>query len=256
LIVPETTVSVESPHGVLLRVPPRFEFQRDSFAFANELIWAYHFDPVTGKTTVSRRAPEPTYAHRCFVLSRAARQFLYHSRFDAGQQIADDKAYRRLIRRVLARNPRALCEPGQTIVIPGFDSLRRFSQARETLLKAECGGAWRSYCLRSHWRMVFPVSRQHQVRTAGQLLEAIRHNRSPIVHLVRFPALSINHGMLLFAAEETDDRVRFHAYDPNDPNKPVLVSFDRSARTFALSANAYWAGGHVDIIEIYRTWLL
>ena len=37
------------------------------------------------------REPKPDYAHRCFVLARAARQFLYHARFDAEHESASDE---------------------------------------------------------------------------------------------------------------------------------------------------------------------
>ena len=139
---------------------------------------------------------------------------------------ADDGIYRRLIREVVSRNPRMPCSGGrqtaafqkiglagflpkaatEPIVIPGYANLREFSTAREPLLKAECGGAWHSYVLRSHWRMIFPISRAHQERTAARLLPALRRNFSPIIHLVRFPSLTINHGMILFDAAETAHR--------------------------------------------------
>jgi hypothetical protein len=234
----------------------RFDFARDSFAFENETYWEYHFDKAGGKTTFSRREPRPDYAHRCFVLTRAARQFLYHGRFDAGQNAPEDPACRSLIRQVVARNPRRPCPPEKRIIIPGYANLREFSAARAPLLKAECGGAWRSYVLRSHWRMVFPISRAHQARTASSLQDALRKNIPPIIHLVKFPSLVINHSMLLFAVAEIASGFEFQAYDPNNPQQPVTISFDRKISTFSLPPNRYWAGGALDIIEIYRTWLM
>lgn len=234
----------------------RFEFPRDTFAFANELHWEYHFDAAAGKTTFSKRNPKPTYAHRCFVLTRAARQFFYHARFDADQKLASDEIYRQLIREVISRSPRTPCEPEKQIVIPGFANLREFSQAHEKLLKAGCGGAWRSYFLRSHWRMIFPIARAHQTRTAENLAVAFRQNFSPIIHLVKFPALTINHGMILFGVTETEGGCEFQAYDPNNPKAPVTLRFDRRAQTFFLPANTYWAGGDLNVIEIYRNWFL
>jgi len=239
-----------------LPTPRRFEFERDSFAFANELHWEYRFDAVTGRMTFRKREPKPDYAHRCFVLTRAARQFLYHARFDPARPDADDTTCRRLIREVMSRNPRTPCAHGKEVVIPGYASLRQFSRSREALLKSECGGAWQSYVLRSHWRMLFPITRAHQARTANGLLTEILRGGSPIVHLVRFPKLTINHGMVLFGADETQGGVRFQAYDPNDPEKPTQLSFDRATRIFLLPANRYWAGGRLDVIEIYRGWLM
>jgi hypothetical protein len=234
--------------------PRRFDFARDTFAFENQTFWEYHFEAASGKTSFTRREPKPDYGHRCFVLTRAARQFLFHARFDETQKAGDDQACRRLIRAVMARNVRERIEPGKQIVIPGSADLRQFSQAREPLLKAECGGAWRSYVLRSHWRMVFPISRAHQARTAASLAASLEQNVPPIIHLVKFPSLTINHSMILFAAAQTDAGLEFQAYDPNNPAGLVRLSFDPKTRTFTLPPNGYWAGGAVDIIEIYRSW--
>jgi hypothetical protein len=238
------------------KTPRRFEFPGDTFAFANELLWEYQFDPGTGKTVFRRRDPGPDYAHRCFVLVRAARQFLYHARFEAGQKVANEAAYRQLVRAVVSRNPRTPGAAENQIVISGYASLRDFSVAHKKLLKAECGGAWRSYVLRSHWRMVLPISRWHQERTAERMYVAIRAGVSPLVHLVKFPALTINHGMILFAAQATDTGFLFSAYDPNSPAQPSPLAFDRATRTFSLPRNTYWAGGRLDVIEIYRGWFL
>jgi hypothetical protein len=90
----------------------------------------------------------------------------------------------------------------------------------------------------------------------GTTRPPIRRNEPPIIHLVLFPQLTINHGMVLFDAIETGDAIRFQAYDPNDSAKPTLLSFDCAAQTFFLPANRYWAGGKLDVIEIYRGWLL
>jgi len=236
--------------------PRRFDFARDSFAFENETFWEYHFDAATGKTSFSRREAKPDYGHRCFVLTRAARQFLFHARFDEKLQACDDQASRRLIRAVMARNVRVPADTENQIVIPGYADLRQFSRAREPLLKAECGGAWRSYVLRSHWRMVFPISRAHQARTAASLDAALKQSVPPIIHLVKFPRLSINHSMMVFEATQNGEGMEFQAYDPNNTAEPVRLSFDYKTRTFCLPSNRYWAGGAVDIIEIYRNWLM
>lgn len=248
--------ATQTDKGATCGLPRRFEFARDSFAFANELVWEYRFDAATGKTTFSQRVPPPNYAHRCFVLARSARQFLYHVQFDPTETPASDERYRQLIRAVVSRNPRQPCAPDKRVVFSGFASLREFSAARAGLLKSECGGAWRSYVLRSHWRMVFPISRAHQTRTAAALTTALQQGGSPIIHLVRFPKLSINHGMVLFDVSPTATGFRFAAYDPNDPAKPTSLSYETATRTFFLPANHYWAGGHVDVIEIYCGWFM
>jgi hypothetical protein len=232
----------------------RFEFARDSFAFANELVWEYQMDAATGKRTFGRRNPQPTYAHRCFALARVARQFFYHARFAISQPMATDKIYRQLVRAVIARHPRTPCKSEERISIPGFAGLRELSRAQEKLLKNECGGAWRSYFLRSHWRMAFPFTRAHQTRTAGSLAAALKQNRLPILHLVKFPAMSINHCIILFGVTETGRGLEFESYDPNNSERPERLTFDRVARTFFLPANSCWAGGELNVSHIYRSW--
>ncbi len=103
--------------------------------------------------------------------------------------------------------------------------------------------------------MIFPISRAHQNNTATTLLDRIKDNFSPIVHLVTFPALTINHGMILFDAAETKDGIEFAAYDPNLPEKPAALIFHRAAKQFSLPANSYWAGGNLNVIEIFRNWI-
>jgi hypothetical protein len=243
------------PENKLPAARPRpFHFDRDRFAFANELLWEYQVDPATGQTRFRPRAPKPAFALRCFVLTRAARQFLYHARFAPEAPSVDDATCRKLIRQIVARNPRTPCDPDRQIVIPGYASLHAFSANREALLKSECGAAWQSYVLRSHWRMVLPIPRGHQARTATGLVEALAQSRSPIIHLVKFPSLTINHGMILFAVTSTAEGFTFSAYDPNQPQAPTELTFNHQTQTFSLPANAYWAGGPLKVIEIFRTW--
>ncbi len=233
----------------------RFAFERDTFAFANELVWQYRMDPATGRMTTFRANPPPRYAHRCFVMVRSARQFFYHARFAPELPAASFEEYRSLIRRVVACSPRHPASEAKKIVFPGFPSLRAFSMAREQLLKDNCGGAWQSYALRSHWRMVFPISRAHQEQTALRLTLAPPQRAEPILHIVRFPELTINHGITLFARSENDKEIRFQIYDPNLPDRAGELTYDRGSRTFFLPRNHYWAGGRVDVIEVYRHWL-
>ncbi|MGD1086270.1 MAG: hypothetical protein ABSA47_16160 [Verrucomicrobiota bacterium] len=232
-----------------------FVFEQDTFAFPNELVWAYQFDPATGKTTSCRRDPPPTYALHCFVLVRSVRQFFWHARFEPAAPALEDAAYHPLVRQVMARNPRRPCAVERRIVFPGYSCLRQFSQEREKVLKGACGGAWQSYFLRSHWRMILPVFRWQEAWVAPRLARAVRQGRVPIVHLVRFPQLTINHGIVLYAAAKTEPGLQFTAYDPNIPERPSFLQYDAAKRTFFFAANCYWAGGRVDVFQIYHNCL-
>jgi hypothetical protein len=234
----------------------RFDFFADTFAFPNELVWEYRLDAPSGGMTFHRRDPKPSYSHRCFVIVRAARQFFFHARFDLAAKPVAAEVYRSLIRTVVQRNPRQRSSPARRVVFPGFAGLRSFSVAHPEWLKAECGRAWHSYVLRSHWRMVLPISRHHQQITADRLVARVAQNTAPIIHLVKFPALTINHGMVLIDVSSRGNTHEFTAYDPNNPSKPIRLTFDGSRQTFHLPSNSYWPGGDLNVIEIFRHWLM
>jgi hypothetical protein len=228
-----------------------FSFDRDTFSYANELVWEYRFDE-RGKWTSHPREPKPDYTHRCFVVARSAEQFFQHARFDPNRPKADADTYRKLIHLVISTSPREELAEARKIVIPGYADLREFSAEQGALLKAECGGAWQSYFQRGHWRMIWPFTRHHQEKTAGELAVQIKGNRPTLVHLVRFPSLKINHAVILFAAVETDSTIEYSVYDPNAPDRPAVLTYDRATRTFRFPVNFYFPGGRVDVYEIYR----
>jgi hypothetical protein len=231
----------------------QFDFQKDTFAYPNELVWEYHYD-ANGRWVSHPRVPKPTYSHHCFVLARSARQFFLNARFDPGQPPADQRTYRRLIRRVISSSPRRGLPDSEKIVIPGYHDLREFSITQERLLKAECGPAMQSYFQRGHWRMIFPFTRHQQQRVAEQLLADLGKNQALVVHLARFPQLTINHAVVVFEGKQTEQEIQFSIYDPNQPAKPSTLMYHRSTRTFTLPANLYFPGGEVNVYEVYHRW--
>jgi hypothetical protein len=238
------------------RVPPNarpFNFQTDTFAYANELVWVYGYDK-NGKWTSHRREPKPNYSQHCFVVVRSARQFFDNARFDTNLPVADAGTYRRLIRKVISVNPRKPLPETSKVIIPGYPNLRAFSEAHGPALKAECGGAWQSYAERGHWRMIFPLSRHHQELMADQLRLHLRESGPVIVHILRFPQLTVNHAVMLFDEKTTSSTTDFSTYDPNQPEAPVTLTYDHETRTFSFPTNAYFQGGRVDVYEIYHKW--
>ncbi len=228
-----------------------FQFERDTFAYPHELVWKYHFDPVTGAMSTTKTDPPPTYYHRCFVICRALRQFFYHARFEPDLPPADPATYEKLIRKVVARNVRKKCAETERIVIPGFDGLRAFSQAHEQLLKAHCGAAWESYFLRSHWRMIFPFSPWYRKWMVKKIKASLPKRELVLVHLLCFPRITINHGISLHHFSESDERIEFEGYDPNIPEHPVTLIYEKATDQFTFAANRYWGGGPLKVMEIF-----
>ena len=232
--------------------PPRkFVFEKDTFSFANQLEKEHHYD-ANGEWLAEKVEPKPDYSLHCFVVSRSALQFFEHARFAPELPRTDDGSYRELIRKVVGTDPRDILPDNEKIVIPGYPNLRSFSREHEQLLKDECGGAWQSYVQRGHWRMVFPFARIQERNIARRLLSEVSRNQPAVVHLVRFPQLSINHAVLIYGARKTPQGIEFKTYDPNKPEAPITINYEIRQRTFTMAANDYFFGGPIDLYQVYH----
>lgn len=230
-----------------------FQFGQDTLAYRNELTWEYREAKGRGALKPQPIQPPPEYTQRCFAMARAARQFHVYAQFRPNLPQASSKTMQHRIRQVLSSNGRCQQPPEQLISFPGYAGLDDLSATWEEILKQETGGAWRSYLQRGNWRMIFPFSRRHQTKTAQQLERSLTRNRPSVVHVVTFPALTINHVILIYKTETTDEGIRFLAYDPNDPTAPLKLTFDANTQTFRFPRTQYFVGGEVDIYEIYRS---
>lgn len=229
-----------------------FDFFADTFSYPNELVWEYRFDERTGASSTCKRIPPPSYAHHCFVVARTARQFFFHATFDPSSAGVSEAAYRARTREIVSRSD---CKPSpapERIVIPGFANLREFSARHAEMLRANCGGSWQSYVQRGNWRMVVPFARSGQEKVARELEQSTRADRLPIIHVVTFPRLSINHAVMIFGAHAQGRAVSFDCYDPNICERPVRLEYEPVKRTFVFPRTHYFLGGPVNVYEIYR----
>lgn len=230
---------------------PAFRHPEDTFAFRNETLWSYSRDPETGRQRHEKRSPPPGYHLRCFVMARSAKQFFAHARFQTGGDRVESSVYARRIEEVVRRSPRSISPERERVLFLGYASLREFSRDHEDLCKARLGAAWQSYMQRGHWRMVMPYTRRGQLREAQRLLESVRAQRAPVVHVFTFPALTLNHAIVAFEATETSEGIRFLTYDPNSPDTVLELDFVTGERRFRMPSTQYFLGGDVDAYEVY-----
>ena len=199
---------------------PGFVFERDTFAFPNE-IRARHPDA------------EDLYANYCFVLARGVRQFSQFARFDPALPRLDHDGYVERVRRIGAYPPwEAALPPDDRIVIPGYASLREFSRAEEAAVKEGLGGRFWTLVHWTNWRVTFPVTGAHQETVAREVLDELRAGRLVQLLVTNWPKPELNHTVVAFAAREGARGVEFDVWDPNDPDVPGVVLFDREARRF------------------------
>lgn len=236
------------PH-VVSPAADAFRFDRDTFAFANETVWEYHVDPVAGTSWWRERDPRPPFSLRCGTMARAARQFHEGARFVPDAPRLDAAGYERLVRAVLATDPRRVTGP--PIEIPGYASLRALSDAHPEVVQAALAGPWQSYLQRGNWRMIFPFPPASQRRAAERMRRRIDAGRPVVVHVVRYPELTLNHLVLAYAVDATPTEWRFHVYDPNDADEPIHLTWRRGAETFVFPHTPYFPGGPVRAYEAY-----
>jgi hypothetical protein len=145
--------------------------------------------------------------------------------------------------------------PDEKIVIPGHGDLRALSREHEAMLKSETPGSWRSYVQRGNWRMLFAFLDRQQRATSQDLIDSLSLGDLPIVRMIRFPNITINHAVLIYAAEEDVHEIRFTAYDPNYIDGPLHFVFDRGSASFILPPRNYDSGGYVSVYQAYHGWL-
>ena len=228
-----------------------FEFERDTFAYTNNNYWVYDLDSDPNGTTVKERLDNVDHGQRCTVMSRTARQFFHGARFEENAPPLAPGDYRDLIRRVLSTNPRREQPADAPVVIPGYADLRSLSTDYEALLKEELQGRWTGYFQRGNWRMIFAFSPSQNRATARGLVEDVRRGHLPLVHVLNYPAIDINHTVLIFDYEESPLQIRFEHYDPNNADRSGSLVYDRASATFSYNRTDYFAGGSVQVYEIY-----
>jgi len=199
---------------------PDFAFAGDTFAFPN-LIRARH------------PGVDDLYANYCFVLARGLRQFSQFARFDPGLPKLDHAGYRELVERVAARAPWApALPPGERVVIPGYANLREFSRAEEGAVKEGLGPRFWTLWHWTNWRAAFLVTRAHQEGVARELVAELRAGRLVQLLVTNLPKIELNHTVVAFEARDTARGIEFVVWDPNDPDAPGLIQYDREERRF------------------------
>lgn len=240
---------------VPVQVDSGLDPRTDTFAYANQLRWQYdlgeeppHYRAASSGVTGGAGAG---FAHRCALMVRIVRQFYYGARFDPSLPRASDERVETLIDQVLATGRRRESPLDDLVVIPGFANLHELSLAYGPALKTRSGGGWRTWLQRGNWRMVFPFSRSQQRRTAESLVASLDRGHPPIVHVMNFPNVNLNHTMLLYRGESDAREIRFYAYDPNVLGAETILRYDREQASFVMPETPYFAGGPVKGYEVY-----
>ncbi len=237
----------------------RFQFERDTFAFANETVFEYQDGHPHLRGPATNGTPQKRYASRCFVMTRAVLQFHKFARFDSRGAPLDDQALAERIRAVTRQEAWEAAWPvNRRIVFPGYANLRAMSQARGRVLQDNIGLGWPTYFRLGNFRMVHEHSRGYQEQTHAHLEAALARGELFVIYLSTFPSLTINHAVLVYARRPGSPRGsggkridRYAVYDPNHPKHPRELTWLPGDRAFAYQKDWDFVGGFVEVYQIY-----
>jgi len=220
-------------------------FGVDTFAFANDIRWK---NP--GKTKL--------YANYCFVMARGVTQFHRFARFAPELPRVEPAVYTTLVSEVVARPPWAEPAPdGQRVVIPGYASLYEFSAAQEEAVKAGLGGRFWTMVHWTNWRVFLPWTREQQERVASETLDELDRGHLVQLLVTNLPKVELNHTVIAYDYRIYEGRfLEFIVYDPNEPQAPGWVAFDRADRRFFASGVYDTEPGAIRAFRMYYSPLL
>jgi hypothetical protein len=223
---------------------PGFAFATDTFAFPND-IRAHHPDA------------DDLYANYCFVMARSLRQFFAFARFEPAAPRLERRAYAERVRQVVARAP---WEPpsraDDRVVIPGYADLRDFSRGEEAAVKAGLGPRFWTWVHWTNWRVVFPVSADHQAGVAREIMDEVAGGRLVQLLVTNWPKPELNHTVVAYEFREEPGAIAFSVWDPNDPAAPGRLTFDRARRHFVATRIYATEPGIIRVFRMYYSpWL-
>jgi hypothetical protein len=168
------------------------------------------------------------------VIGRAIVQFQRFARFEPDAPRLAPAQYTALVRRVTRRPPWwAPLPPDRRLVVPGFASLHELTREMEAAVKTGLRGRFWTLVHWSNWRIVFPHPPTQQERVAAQTVADLQAGRPVQLLITDFPRIELNHSVVAYDyVERGPDTVDFIVFDPNDPQRPGVIQFDRRAQRF------------------------
>lgn len=137
-------------------------------------------------------------------------------------------------------------------MIPGYAHLRAFSASEEAAVKAGLGSPVGTWLHWTNWRVTLPVSRGHQAQIADEIVRELDGGRLVQLLVTNWPIPELNHTVVVFRANDRVDRVDFAIWDPNEPDVPGTVTFDRIAQRFFASDMFAVRPGEIRAFRMYH----
>lgn len=228
-----------------------FNFDRDTFGFANMTVFEYE----NGIPHLRRgeTAKQDRYTRRCFVLSRAVWQFRKFARFDAHAPPINDRELIHRIKQVTRRQAWKSALPENERTVFPYADLRAMSQKYGRILQENVGKGWPTYWRPGNYRAFLVPGIRYQEQTHRTLDETLARDDMFVGYLTKLPNMSINHAVLVFKRKSisSDGVEHYLVYDSNHPEGPRNLTWSQRAHTFAYQKDWDFVGGPVRMYHVY-----
>jgi hypothetical protein len=229
-----------------------FQYDTDTFSFANETVWNY-VDGSVKSDKSGTKSQKRDYTRRCFVVTRASVQFWKFARFDPKAKPLPREQLAGRIRDVTGRSVWLPPLPSKDrVVFSGYASLHEISASDPAIFQANIGLGWPVYFRAGNAPIAMPLYRETEARLNDEIFHDLQMNFPTIVWLYNFPSLSINHVVVIFHGTRDHGHYHYQVYDPNYAKEPKQLDYDVATRTFSYNPTFYFKGGTVDVRAIYR----
>jgi hypothetical protein len=191
-------------------------------------------------------------------MARAVAQFQRFARFEPAAPRVGPDQYEALIRAVVSRPPWADPLPAaERVVIPGYASVHDLSRDQERAVKAGLGGRFWTLVHWTNWRVVFPMPGAQQERVAREVIAELVAGHPAQLLVTNLPEWELNHTVVAYQYRIGDNgAVDLLVYDPNDPDAPGVITFDRRQRQFFATRLYDTTPGPIRAFRMYYSPLL
>jgi hypothetical protein len=108
----------------------------------------------------------------------------------------------------------------------------------------------------TNWRIGLPVSTAHQANVADEVARELAGGRLVQLLVTNWPNPELNHTVVAYRSDDRADRIDFTVWDPNEPEAPGTVTFDRIAQRFWATELYATRPGPIRAFRMYHTPLL
>ena len=123
-------------------------------------------------------------------------------------------------------------------------------------MKEGLGGPVGTWFHWTNWRVTMPVSKAHQAHVADEVARELEAGRLVQLLVTNWPIPELNHSVVAYRVEDRRDRLDFAVWDPNEPEGPGTLTFDRTAQGFWATAIYATRPGPIRVFRMYYApWL-